>query len=710
MCLKLCFFVALLAQTEPVLPPGLEQPALDLLGSYGRNEPLASGWTLGDARIQPERIIYDFHRGGDLIRLVLEYPDERHAVRTRHFGVRLEDPGGVLSREDARDLLNHLAGRIRDRDGEWSPWLEISLPPCAPVSHESIQKDSGSEIQEATRESIMWGQPTQEQFESHLPVHPTALCQSFLLLALVALAARFRTLLGLIRKVPRGDWFWLLGAVAVGTVLRLLGGVRIPGVINTHGFDLVQSLLYGPPQGYDFHLNGIYALGGLFLAVLPRCELTLVGVQFVFSILTIPAVYALCRLWIGPGGPARWAACIAAVLPVFVFYATTEIRPVAGVFFLVATLTVLGMAVRDPHPLTMLAAAFLGGFTAQMHPFLLMTPLVALLMVLSNPGGRRLLSMKWTWVASGIFLLLWLEPALLVLSFLLLGDQGPATMVLPGLSGIHTVFLPGGGGENASLPGNVLLHPYFTPPPLVLLVVAGILSAFRRSEVRMTLMVVFFFGLFFTETGLFIGRMNLARLQFFAQPFYCLLAACGLAWVLGAIRGDGFRPGWARGAAGLVLICVSLIVWPGPIGSVFTPQMERRVIREGLEYLDDGQVVIWPMSLKGTMISLPTYLSREKGLDLKWGGLMVMRVPELLFDQALIYYRPAACYDLENQTGEPVKTIEGELLRRECARVESRLELQPLYVRSVPARPDCTQEYGQDTLRIGFFRCRGGAD
>jgi hypothetical protein len=116
---------------------------------------------------------------------------------------------------------------------------------------------------------------------------------------------------------------------------------------------------------------------------------------------------------------------------------------------------------------------------------------------------------------------------------------------------------------------------------------------------------------------------------------------------------------------------------------------------------------VWPAQLKEStlLVSLPIYLSGERGRVLLWGGLLADQIPECLRRQGqLVYYRPAHCYDMERHSGGPVPDQNGDKLRGECARVESQLVLQPLFLRSIAAKPDYFQEYSQERLRVGFFK------
>jgi hypothetical protein len=69
----------------------------------------------------------------------------------------------------------------------------------------------------------------------------------------------------------------------------------------------------------------------------------------------------------------------------------------------------------------------------------------------------------------------------------------------------------------------------------------------------------------------------------------------------------------------------------------------------------------------------------------------------------MIYYRPAACFDREPTAPEDDGSGAGGL-RYECAELERKMDLKPLFLKRIPARPDAMQQYSRDPIEIGFFR------
>src|SRR5262249_13741052 len=246
--------------------------------------------------------------------------------------------------------------------------------------------------------------------------HPTEMLEAVLVGALALLASRWKWLRAALHQIPREDARWLLVWSAVGLGLRLLGGVRVPGHINGHGYEYLSTLLSGPVDGLEFHGNGSYALHQLGFVVLPWNETSVLAVQLVSSVLTIPAIYAVSRLWIGFGDGALAASAIASVLPSFVFYAMTEERLVGGTFFFLVALVALGAAVREGGVVSWAAAGALGAFAASFQPFLLMFPGAAAALLLSRPDGRRALRTSVCWYGLLVFAALTIDTLFLGLS------------------------------------------------------------------------------------------------------------------------------------------------------------------------------------------------------------------------------------------------------------------------------------------------------
>lgn len=526
-------------------------------------------------------------------------------------------------------------------------------------------------------------------FPSLLP-YPTETLEVALVGALWLLAYRWEWLRERLRQVPRADVQWLLAWSIVGFGLRLLGGVRVPGHINSHGYEYLNTVFSGPIDGLEFHGNGSYALHQLGLAVLPATESGVLAIQLLCSVLTIPAMYAVSRLWVGVREGALAAAAMAAVLPSFVFYALTEERLVGGTFFLLVALVAVGIAVREKGLATWAAAAALGAFAVSFQPFLLFFPFAAGGLLLAQPDGRRALRSGACWSALAVFAVLSVDTAFLALSHIS-EHREPSGMAFGFLHAPWRAFLPLANLHN-DFPGNTFAHADFTPPPFLWLEILGVAAA-ARHRVRLPVLVMAAMVAVLTLVATVPARMNTARLQLPAHVFNVLLAGHGLGYVIERLRSilrGGSR--LATAVAALVPIA-SAAVWPGPIGASFTPQLERHVAGDGLGAIPSGCEILIPA------------ISGVAGLDYLSPGIVWRAV---LPGQALpkgiacfVYFRPARCYDV-NDAVPGAERADG--LRADCAAVERTLDPTPLFARLVAARPDYLQHYLRDALLIGYFR------
>jgi hypothetical protein len=252
----------------------------------------------------------------------------------------------------------------------------------------------------------------------------------------------------------------------------------------------------------------------------------------------------------------------------------------------------------------------------------------------------------------------------------------------------------------ADQPANAYLSAEMTPPVLPVLAALGVYAGTVRRESRAAVLGISLCALLLTLVGLHPGRLNLARLQYGAQPFYAVLAGIGMAWLTE-------RRVWRRGnveiagAAGAVALLLFLWLFPGPIGRRTTLQVERRLFIDALGQLRDGCSAVWPPAGgEPNPDAVPTYLAEERGRFLRWGALTSASTPPPT-EGCVYYYRPSTCY---------VK-VPGEQgaarLSSECAALEQQLELDSVFTRDLPNVPDDKAEYRADELRVGFYRITG---
>ncbi|MBM4395808.1 MAG: hypothetical protein FJ087_08970 [Deltaproteobacteria bacterium] len=544
------------------------------------------------------------------------------------------------------------------------------------------------------------------------PFDRTLLVQLELLAGLVLLASRWRTLAAHARHVPRAEWLVVAAISAAGLALRLLGGNRIPGFINGHGYSLVADLLHSHLAAYDPHLNGLDALHGLSLAVLPRTEASILALQLACSVLAIPACWAFARLFARSPAVGLWAAAVLAVLPYPVSFALTEVHMVPGALFASVTLALAGIACREPEPdlPLLIAIALLCAVASQFQPIMLVFPAVVLAFTAADPGGRALLRSPRAWIAAGLLLVLWIEPAWVAVGTVV-DQRGPAGGLAANLARWADALVPTLGGAGAAWTGNAFLNARSAPPTFAALALAGVAAALATPGRRLLALAVPASAMLLTVPGMNDRFVNCMRHQLAAAPLWAMLAALALARVQDVASSRLRRGREIAALGGALLLAASVAAWPGRIGQRFTPQLELDLVREGVRAVPSGCAIVVPFR-PPVVPALPYYVSTEEDLDQCWLRRPVEDAAALAAaGRCVAYYRPAICYDF-GTIAPPHGGVPADGLRPECRDFEAALELDPILVSDVPALPDHVQAFSRESLRIGFFRVSAprGAD
>jgi len=443
----------------------------------------------------------------------------------------------------------------------------------------------GDTIWYASRSNVV-----EATFLQRLTEGPTLLLQLGFLAGAVLLLLSWRDLMRLARRIGKRDWIWLSAWTAAGAVFRLAGGIRIPMFTNTrglgHGFNLLNEVLVWSPLTPDSHGNGFHALYGLLLSLLPQSEMSIVVVQYLMSVACIPLLYFASRFIFENKSAAAWSAAVLAALPAHAYFATTEIRLVPGVFFMLLSLCALGAASRVRRLAPLVAAALFALLSTQFYPLLMPLPLVIGLLAAAAPRMRILFRSRRSWLVAGLCLLAWCVPAVW-LAWIILTREGAVigTGFWEVLTDAHTVLNPTFSPE-PHLPYNAFLMSTCTPPLFWILALTGVVAVCatrsgRRYVSWFAVLAVAAAAIIFTLPGMAPGRLNLPRLQQAALVLWIMLTGVGLGLVVDML----LRRELFRAMAGAAAIVVAVLIWPGPTGKLHTLQHERRAFQAALPHL-----------------------------------------------------------------------------------------------------------------------------
>lgn len=501
----------------------------------------------------------------------------------------------------------------------------------------------------------------------------------------------------------------LLVFTASGALLRIAGGSRVPGYEGQRGeglgFAELAARLGSPPPGLDPHGSGPAMLAQLFFGVVPRTEVAWLTLQATLAVLTIPLVYLGALAWLRSKREATWAAAVYALLPSVACFAMTEVRPVAGSFFLMLALVLTGAAITAARATWLAAAGLFAVLATSFHPVLAPAPLVLGCVLVAREDGWAFVKTPGALLALAAIVLSWV--ILLQLLWLQMATGGEGLASLPHMTRVLLPTL----GASPSLPFNAFLNTYCTPPVVTLLWVVGLATVALPARRRVVLALAFA-ALAMTLPGMSGGRLALARLQYAAAPLHAMLAGVGVVALLELLSRKVGSPRVKQALpAGLaVALGLSVAAFPGPLAGAFVYESERRVVlRAAPELPAECDVWVAPTE-EGAYRGAPSYLTAPNVPAARWHALERVQdvhprvAASLGRDGCAYYYRPSACW--AQLRDEAPAQPDPSVLRTECAATEARLLLEPLHVESIAAVPAAAASYRRPVIEVGFFRIR----
>lgn len=528
--------------------------------------------------------------------------------------------------------------------------------------------------------------------EERLLGSPVELHLGLAVLAAVLVGAGFVALVRSYRVVAAdlGDWNeaarrWLLGVVLLAAVIRWvvapkwMATVFVGYLWTQQAIDLVPIPHYG--VGAAAFAHGLFAL-------LPQDHVTLMWVNSIVGVLTLP-LYAVfvARVfgdrWVGLG-----AAALVAVLPMFVRNDNSDANNVVILWWVFGGLVCFAEFLGRGRTRDLVAAAALSTLAAISRPEIGFVVLAFLLATAFALGARARLREKRVWGVGALALV----------------------AVAPHVAFIWNAARTLAGRQ--SLPGirqlpdprnNALFEPTIYPAVLVLL--AGYACAVtwksdRRPHAAVAVAMLVALLAYLPDTD----DANMARIHVPAALFATALAASGakLAW--------GRARRWARGV--LVVAGVGSIV---PTGWwLFSPTNalhEEAFIREAVNALPDEPLTLvrltQPDPNRGRDNGAPTHLHFPGYLvaNARHRAITEFRAkPD--FRRPAFFFAGMRCYAQFRPDGAPAP--HGDNQDPLCESMRRDFRLEPVLERTVQNRGDHALAYWgtSKNLRLGLYRVR----
>ncbi|MBI5482440.1 MAG: glycosyltransferase family 39 protein [Deltaproteobacteria bacterium] len=495
-------------------------------------------------------------------------------------------------------------------------------------------------------------------------------------------------------SAERDGFRWVVGgAVVGGAALRLLvaplwiATVYIGYLLTEQALDLAGGSHYGV---------GSQALYHALFAFLPHDHRSLMWVNSVVGVLTLPLTATVALRWLGDRRAASIAAVLVAVVPLFIRNDNSDANNVPCLWWLLGGLVLWEEYLAEGRRLPMIGAlGLLALATAARPEMLLLAPLLVALATAGLESRGRVARDRALWGALAAAAVLLVPHALHVaLAVDTLGERGS----LPGLSLSRFVDLPA-----AMVTMNAVLRPALYPVALTALAALALArpdAGSRRARLALALMAAVACAAYQVD----LCRANLARVHVPAALFATILAADGLAWV------------WARFRSTRVLLCAAVAGAAIPTALVLwrptNEQTEERFLRRALGELPTSRHTLIRQgrvdrggdagSAASTHDHFPDYLVRPPV-----GRATMATVRDWVdhpdYGAPAFFYQGMRCYAaFQAGAGRP----RGDNLQPACARMRRDFRLDPVLEEEVVNHGNVWLDYYGDapTLRLGLYR------
>lgn len=495
----------------------------------------------------------------------------------------------------------------------------------------------------------------------------------------------------------------LLGALGAAAILRWF--IAPKQIVTMYiGYLLTQ-------QAIDLSTSSHYGVGSLALyhalfAVLPADHRTLIGVNAVVGVLTLPLAAAFAARLLGSARIGAAFAGMVALTPLFIKNDASDANHVPCLFWMFGGLVLWEEYLSSGRRSSLAAATVLLALAAGARPEMpILLPILLALFTCGLAHGRARLR----------------DPALIVAAIT------AALLVAP--HALHVIGAAGALEDRESLPGaasggfgrilrslvleDTVLTPTLYPAALSALALAGLtlVDAGRGTSRKITylargsLLLAAIVAL--ATYGVDLCRANMARVHVPGALFCTMLAAAGLVALWDRLR---------RPLARALLLLVTAASAAPTAFTLWAPtneQAEEDFLREALAALPRGPFT-WVRVDRAdrdrrspgsdfTHHHFPDYLLRPPAAEGRVSSVLDwVDAPDR--DRPAYFYWGMRCYAEFRPAGTPPPR--GEALQPACAKMRDRFVLEPVIERTVPNRGDVWLEYHGDApeLRLGLYR------
>ena len=527
-----------------------------------------------------------------------------------------------------------------------------------------------------------------------LEIVQAAIALALLLASLGCVPRAYLAALDSFRRGNAVDRGILVAALVAGAVLRLAVFPRRLAMIyigyhqTQQTIDLLPLSHYGAGAAVFYHV---------LFAVLPRDHLTIMWVNSVIGVLSLPLLAAFAARLLDDRRAGALAALAVALTPLFIRNDNSEANNVPALWWTLSGL-LLWYGYLDTRTRGALALALtLLTLAAVSRPE--MPLLVIVLVALATLAEGARLDRRDPALVVGLGV-----SALLVVPHLLHALNAVRVFERTGTSlsfGLLDVLAR---GPSAFLGVNVILEPRLYPAGLLLLGL-GALGLGDRERRRRRLLLAAATPLVLALYAVDLDRGNMGRVEVPEALLWTILAASGTTVLWHRARRPPVR---ALGALALALS------FAGTIPLVFAmtnEEVEDAFIRELLPLLPEGPFTLVRMGYDDmdrsgdgfTQHHFPDYLLSSGGRSGR-----AMSVGEWAahpdHDEPVFFHLGTRCYSRFRHDGVPPP--HGDNLQTACARMRSDFRLAPVVERVVKNHGDVWLNYYGDapTLKLGLYR------